>query len=151
MDPNEKKKTVFAISDVGARQWEELNYAGSDYAGANYGFGIYEGPCRRGNQSVCLQDEGFVEPFHYYQHREGGDGCVAGSVFVPKGLWPDEYKFLFIDFTWYDIYNLVEHQTRECRDCLPPISTYMNETFYHSISYPGDSKNEARMLDLFFG
>ena len=26
MDPNEKKKTVFAISDVGARQWEELNH-----------------------------------------------------------------------------------------------------------------------------
>ena len=151
LDPSEKKKTVFAISDVGARTWEELNYGGSDYVGANYGFGVYEGPCRRGNKTVCFLDEGFVEPFHYYQHRAGGDGCVAGSVFVPEGLWPDEYKFLFIDFTWNDIYNLIKSETRECRECLPPISTFVNETFYHSIWYPGNNKNEARMLDLFFG
>ena len=35
MDPNEKEKTRLAISDVGGRTWEEINYAGTDYEGAN--------------------------------------------------------------------------------------------------------------------
>ncbi|KAL3940422.1 MAG: hypothetical protein SGARI_000971, partial [Bacillariaceae sp.] len=151
MDPNEDSKVRMAISDVGARTWEEINYGGTDYAGVDYGYKTFEGPCIKNSDAECPLQDGFVEPFHFYQHREGKDGCVAGSVFVPEGVWPEEYKFLFIDFTWYEIYSLTEDTEHGCRECSPPVSNFRNETFHHSIWYPGDGKNEARMLDLFFG
>jgi hypothetical protein len=151
LDPNEPTKTRMAISDVGGKVWEELNYAGTDYAGANYGHKTYEGPCLRHTTDECPISEEFTDPFHFYQHQAENDGCVAGSVFVPEGVWPEEYKFLFIDFVFYEIYNLIEEPDQECRTCIPPVSRFRNETFYESIRNPGDGKNEARMLDLFFG
>jgi glucose/arabinose dehydrogenase len=65
LNPNVQDKTLFAISDVGARVWEELNYAGTDYAGMNYGYKIYEGPCMRHSDSDCPipEDPTFVDPF----------------------------------------------------------------------------------------
>lgn len=151
LDPNEPTKTRLAISDVGGKIWEELNYAGTDYAGVNYGYKDYEGPCKRHSTDDCPISEEFQDPFYFYQHHSENDGCVAGNVFVPDGLWPEEYKFLFIDFVFYEIYNLVEDPGQECRSCSPPVSRFRNETFYESIRVPGDGKNEARMLDLFFG
>jgi hypothetical protein len=65
--------------------------------GANYGHKPYEGPCLRHSADECPVSDEFEEPFYWYQHRENKDGCVAGSAFVPEGLWPEEYKFLFID------------------------------------------------------
>jgi len=98
MDPNEKEKTRLAISDVGGKTWEEINYAGTDYVGVNYGHKEYEGPCYRHSAEECPVNPDFQEPFHWYQHREKKDGCVAGSAFVPEeALWPEEFKFLFID------------------------------------------------------
>jgi glucose/arabinose dehydrogenase len=65
VNPNEKDKVLFAISDVGARMWEELSYAGTDFFGKNYGYKIYEGPCMRHSHSDCPvpSDSTFVEPF----------------------------------------------------------------------------------------
>lgn len=98
MDPNEKEKTRLAISDVGGKVWEEINLAGSGYEGVNYGHKDYEGPCFRHSDTECPVPKDFEEPFHWYHHGgEKFDGCVAGSAFVPDGLWPEEYKFLFID------------------------------------------------------
>ena len=96
MDPNEKIKTQLAISDVGGKVWEEINYAGTDYAAVDYGHKKYEGPCFRHSDQECPVSEDIEEPFYWYHHNDKG-GCVAGSVFVPEGLWPEEYKFLFID------------------------------------------------------
>eukprot|EP00536_Pseudo-nitzschia_multiseries_P016937 jgi/Psemu1/292771/fgenesh1_pg.1302_\ len=150
----------FTVSDVGGAFWEELSMGGTDYAAANYGWPEKEGPCPRDTVENCSLDGNenesdgshYVEPYHYYQHRtmkEGG--CVAGSAFVPPGLWPPEYKFLFIDFIFLEIYNLVEDPERECRSCTPPISGYRNETFYRSIQKEGKHVNNARMVDMFFG
>lgn len=151
LDPNEPTKTRMAISDVGGKVWEELNYAGTDYAGVNYGYKTYEGPCMRHTTDDCPVSDKFTDPFYFYQHHAENDGCVAGSVFVPEHLWPEEYKFLFIDFVFYEIYTLIEEPEQECRSCIPPVPRFRNETFYESTRYPGEGKNEARMLDLFFG
>ena len=64
---------------------------------------------------------------------------------------PSQYKYLFIDFIFLEIYNLIEDPTKECRTCLPPISGYKNESFYTSIQRPEDHINNARMVEMFFG
>jgi glucose/arabinose dehydrogenase len=151
-DPNEKEKTRFSIHDVGASVYEELSYGGSDWAGANYGWKHYEGPCLRHSNQECPipEDPKLVEPFHYYLHRKDNDGCVSGAAFVPEGVWPEKYKFLFADFIWYQVYNLIEDPENECRTCIPPISRFKNETFFETTRYPGEGKNEARIVDMFF-
>ena len=65
----------------------------------DYGYEHHEGPCLRHSTEECPipTDPNIVEPFYWYQHREDNGGCVAGSVFVPEGIWPDEYKLLFLD------------------------------------------------------
>lgn len=150
---NIKDKDVWAISDVGAKTWEELSYAGTDYVGANYGYGTYEGVCLRHSDTVCPQpDENLVGPFHWYSHRKNRDGCVSGSVFVPDDAgWPAEYKFLFADFIFFEVYNLIEDLGNECRSCSPPTSRFRNETFHQFFLRPDDNVNEARVADLFFG
>ena len=83
-----------------------------------------------------------TEPFYYYQHTAAAEGGAAtGAVFVPDGLWPTKYKFMFIDFIFGGIYNLVEDQNRACRTCSPPIPAFRNETFHRHTS----------MVDMFFG
>ena len=107
---------------------------------------MFEGPCIRGtNNKGCLDDdESSVQPYHYYLHTDLEEGgCVVGSAFVPaESGWPDKYQFLFIDFIFETIYNLIEAPDQECRDCNPPISGYINETFY---------EGREIMVDLFFG
>jgi len=154
MDKTEIEKVKFSISDVGGAYWEDISWGGSDYEGKNYGWPDWEGPCRQNSISDCpIADEKFVvEPFHYYQHRsirEGG--AAAGSAIVPPNLWPPQYKFLFIDFIFLEIYNLIEDPENECRSCLPPVSGYRNESFYQSIQKKDEHVNNARMLDMFFG
>jgi aldose sugar dehydrogenase len=65
VNPNVQNKTLFAISDVGARVWEELSYAGTDFAGVNYGYPLYEGPCIRHSDTDCPipDDPTFLDPF----------------------------------------------------------------------------------------
>jgi len=153
VDSNEKEKVRFSIQDVGARVWEELSYGGTDYAGMNYGWKPIEGPCLRHSSEDCPvpEDPNISEPFHYYLHRDDKSGCVSGAAFVPEGIWPEEYKFLFADFVWYTVYSLTEDSDNECRSCKPPISRFRNETFFETISYPGEHKNEAKIVDMFFG
>jgi hypothetical protein len=88
-----------------------------------------------------------------YQHISMEDGgCVAGSVFVPDGLWPSKYKFLFIDFVFLKIFNLeLDKPERACSECNPPIPPTRNETFYRSFQKKGENVNEARMTDMWFG
>lgn len=106
---------------------------------------MQEGPCTIGSSSECAvsDDANITHPHYFYHHtalEEGG--CVTGSAYVPSGIgWPAEYKFLFIDFIFDKIYNLIETPANECLDCVPPVPGYINETFYE----------RDVMVDLFFG
>lgn len=132
---SDKNNVLFSISDVGAQQFEELSWAGTDFQEKNYGWPFMEGPCVPNTIDDCPLPSSFdsnvVDPFHYYVHDsyENG-GCVAGSAFVPEGVnWPEEYKHLFMDFILLKIYNLVEDPDAECREsCSPPTSRYINTT-----------------------
>ena len=71
-------------------------------------------------------------------HQKGG--CVAGATFVPENIWPAEYSFLFIDFIFLKIYNLVRDPGSECRQCSPPTSGYVNKTCKRSVYYVASIK-----------
>mmetsp|Transcript_15652 Transcript_15652/g.32042 ORF Transcript_15652/g.32042 Transcript_15652/m.32042 type:complete len:898 (+) Transcript_15652:150-2843(+) len=152
IDPTEKEKTKFAVSDVGGSHWEELSWAGTDYAGRNYGYPIREGPCLHGYSNRCQLpwDKNYLEPFHWYAHRRTREGgCVTGSVYVPEEIgWPSKYKFMFADFIFFDIYNLIEDPDASCRSCRPPTSGYTNETFY---TVPFTEDRRGSITDIFFG
>jgi len=153
IDSNEKEKVRFSIQDVGARTWEELSHGGTDYAGKNYGWKLYEGTCLRHSSQECpiSEDPDILEPFYSYLHRSDGSGCVSGAAFVPKGIWPEEYTFLFADFTYYELYSLTEEPGNECRSCMPPIPRFQNKTFFETIRIPGEGKNQGRIVNMFFG
>jgi glucose/arabinose dehydrogenase len=141
LDMNTKDKVRFAIADVGLALWEEISYGGTEYKGTNYGWADVEGPCKKSTINDCPQlGTGVTEPFYYYQHGAIG-GAVTGSAFVPTGLWPAKYKYLFIDFIFGTIYNLVADSGRACRTCTPPIPAFRNETFH----------KHTKMVDMFFG
>jgi PKD repeat protein len=142
MDVNTKDKVLFHVGDVGASHWEEINKGGTDFKAVNYGWPIQEGPCRLASTTECTLDEQFTDPFYYYQHvKQAEGGCVTGAAFVPEGLWPEQYKYLFVDFIFGNIYNLIADPDNECRECVPPIPAYRNETFY----------SRDIMVDIFFG
>lgn len=154
MDPNEKEKVRFAISDVGGNMWEEVNWAGSDFAGRNYGYPVHEGPCLHGKSTNCPlpDDRNNLEPFHWYAHRKLREGgCVSGAAIAPDDLnWPKEYKFLLADFIFFEIYNLIDDPDAYCRACMPPMPGYRNETFYQiSPAQPGGQRGS--ITDMFFG
>jgi glucose/arabinose dehydrogenase len=161
MDPRETTKTRFYINDVGGAVWEEISVGGTDFAGMNYGWPRYEGPCRFGSTTDCpLYDanavvpdvEEFVKPLYYYEHRSTNEGgCVSGGAFVPPGLWPDGYEYIYADFIFQGIYNLVPSPEGECSTCVPPLPAYKNETFYQSIKDEDQHENFARIVDMFFG
>ena len=98
------------------------------------------------------EDKNFIEPFHWYAHRQLREGgCVAGSVVVPNDSgWPSEYKFLFADFIFFEIYNLMEDPDAYCRACVPPLPAYRNETF-HTISPVDPGGEKGHITDIFFG
>jgi len=151
MDPNKRDTVRFAVSDVGGNYWEELSWAGTEFAGRNYGYPTHEGPCVHGYSDRCQlpDDQNILEPFHWYAHRrlkEGG--CVAGSVFVPENSgWPADYEFLFADFIFFEIYNVIEDPDAYCRDCRPPLPGYRNETFYEVPV----AEEKGSITDIFFG
>jgi glucose/arabinose dehydrogenase len=71
-----ENNTIFTISDVGAEQWEEISWGGSDYSGKNYGWPDYEGPCVPATSNDCpipnstdIEDSNRIDPFHYYEHQ----------------------------------------------------------------------------------
>lgn len=149
IDPNTKAKVRFYIGDVGASRWEEISVGGTDYAKANYGWPRIEGPCVRGQRTNCSIPTQFLDPIYFYEHstnRTGAgtfidSGSVTGSVFVPDKLWPSQFKFLFADYTFGKIYNLIQDDSRACRSCLPPVPGFRNETFH----------NIDSVVDMFFG
>jgi len=161
LDPAETEKTRFYVNDVGGSVWEEISEAGTDFAGKNYGWPQYEGPCKFGktgdcplydSSSIVLKREQYNNPLYYYEHmadREGG--CITGGAFVPEGIWPAEYKYIYADFIFHSIYNLVEDPDNECTTCLPPRPKYRNETFYTSLKKEEQHENYARVVDIFFG
>jgi PKD repeat protein len=89
-------------------------------------------------------------PHSWYAHSfvENGGGCVSGAAYVPEGLWPSKYKFLFADFAFREIYNLIDDDNAGCRECSPPTSKFRNETFYNSMPLTGE---DGRIVDIFFG
>jgi PKD repeat protein len=109
----------------------------------NFLLSDYEGPCKRGSMSECsVPGSGKMDPFYYYLHTAASEGgAVTGAAFPPTGLWPAKYKYLFIDFIFGGIYNLVEDKDRACRTCKPPIPAFRNETFH----------KHPNMVDMFFG
>lgn len=46
---------------------------------------------------------------------------------------------------------MTEAPENECRTCSPAISRFRNETFFEPIRYPGEGKNQGRIVDMFFG
>ena len=163
MDPMETEKTRFLINDVGGAVWEDISEGGTDFAGMNYGWPKYEGPCRFGSTTNCpmyasnaatsIEDyDKLIKPLYYYEHRsEREGGCVSGGAFVPPGYWPAEYDFLYADFIFQEIYNLVPTPELECTTCTPPVPAYVNDTFYTSIKDEDQHENFARIVDMFFG
>lgn len=158
IDPHENDKTYFVISDVGQDLWEELDPAGTDYAGADYGFPEREGPCAYHSTVFCdaaSDAENLVDPLHFYLHyKEGGrSAAVAASAFVPKTSgWPGEYSFLVSDFVHQEIYSLTEDTNKECREgCTLPKSKFKNTTFFESTGNVGDDSDAPRIVDMIFG
>lgn len=143
LNTNILNETRFVIGDVGASDWEELSTSGSAFAGKNYGWPTYEGVCLKGERSICpAQGPNDVEPFNYWQHVPGiQGGATTGAAFVPNGLWPPHYKFLYADYVLGRIYNLVEDPARGCRTCPTPVPAYRNETFHL----------RDQIVDMFFG
>jgi PKD repeat protein len=160
IDPFVTDKTRFLINDVGGAVWEDISEGGTDFAGMNYGWPIYEGPCKFGSTTECplyasetnAINVNMVKPLYYYEHRsEREGGCIAGGAFVPTGIWPTEYKYLYTDFIFQEIYSLIEAPDNECTSCIPPTPAYVNDTFYTSIKEEGQHDNYARVVDMFFG
>jgi len=161
MDPAETEKTRFYVNDVGGSVWEEISEAGTDFVGRNYGWPQYEGPCKFNRRDDCplyqstsnIKDrEQYQNPLYYYEHskdREGG--CITGGTFVPEGIWPAEYKYVYADFIFHSIYNLVEDAENECSNCVPPVPKFRNDTFYNSLKDDEQHENYARVVDMFFG
>jgi hypothetical protein len=155
MDPNVKDKVKFSFGVVGAQHIEAIYYGGTDYKGTNYGWPKYEGVCKPGDINNCEpnDDPAITMPFHWYEHVSYEDGgCVGGQVHVPEGIWPPEFKYLFIDFIFLKIYSLEENRPDlACDECSPPLPPTRNETFYTSIQKDGDNINEARLVEMWFG
>jgi len=142
MNPNNVGEVEFRVGDVGGATWEEISNGGSAYAGHNYGWPLMEGPCA-GLLGNCPLQEDFHDPEYYYQHTNNKrGGHIVGNAFVPKGLWPVKYQYLFIDFIFGTIYNLITDTRQECRlECETPVPGYRNETFHQ----------HELMVDMFFG
>ena len=155
MDPNVKDKVKFSFGVVGAQHIEAIYYGGDDYKATNYGWPKYEGVCRPGDIFDCEpnDDPAITMPFHWYEHISYEDGgCVGGQVHVPEGIWPPQFKYLFIDFILLQIYSLEENRPDlACEECSPPLPPTKNETFYTSVQKEGDNINEARLVEAWFG
>lgn len=114
---------------------------------------MHEGPCLHGFSYRCQLpgDNNILEPLHWYEHRDLQEGgCISGAAIVPNNLgWPSEYKFLYADFIFFEIYNMIEDADSYCRSCRPPTSGYRNETFYQVPKVDGIDR--GGITDLFFG
>lgn len=139
------EETLFYINDVGGGTWEEINEAGTNYRGVNYGWEEREGPCQKNSETKCELTD-YADPVYWYIHDgiggSAGGGSIVGGDFVPEGLWPSEYdgKFIFADYVYGELYML--HPSGACRtDCEVPIPGFTNTTIHQ---YP-------KLVDVKFG
>ena len=139
MDPYSTDKVRYLISDVGGAVWEEVDVGGTDFAGANYGWPLQEGPCDYDSVSSCVavadDNSELAYPVYWYQHDEEEAGCVVGIEIPPPGLnWPEKYNdpnsFFFVDFVWGEFYHITQDFSQACATCSPPVPGYRNETFH---------------------
>jgi glucose/arabinose dehydrogenase/PKD repeat protein len=144
MDTNRQDKVRFFVNDVGGAKWEEVSEGGSDFAGANYGWPMREGPCALGSVDDCeYPGDQLEDPIYYYQHTDEG-GAVVGGTFIPtEAGWPEIFQdsYLFNEFIFGEIV-LITPTGVTCReDCDPPVPQWENQTF---AEWP-------RPTDIFFG
>ena len=92
----------FFVNDVGQHTWEEVNRLRK---GANYGWNVREGHCRRDSATDCGPTR-FTNPIHAYRHQ---DDCrsITGGAFVPDALWPGfDDAYLYSDFACGRLFRL---------------------------------------------
>lgn len=78
---------LFVIGDVGGSTYEEVNIV---QPGVNYGWPLWEGPCKRGTEEPCSGNSAYTNPLFYYPH--GGEGrAVTGLDFYEGTAFPEEY------------------------------------------------------------
>ena len=138
--------TQIWMNDVGRARWEEINECGdgtalepTTCAGANFGWMDREGPCAFGSLTrgcdpvVDVEQAGYTDPVHYYNHRDrrGGGAAIVGGDWPPLYQWPvPQESFFFSDFVFGEIFLLYPDPQGGCRSCRPPVSSWKNETFH---------------------
>jgi len=134
MDVNNKKKTRFYINDVGRKTWESIREAGDGFGGANYGYPEREGPCKKKKATDCKpadEDEGFLEPIHWYIHDEEDGGAVTGGAFYPNDAgWHPSFQnsYIYADYAFGGVYRMVEGgEGCAYPKCDPPISPFADD------------------------
>jgi glucose/arabinose dehydrogenase len=109
-DPNAVGTRLF-VDDTGEATWEEVDEAVS---GANYGWNVREGPCKRASTTDCGPPPvGMTNPVFAYSHAATGCGAITGGAFVPDGLWGADYDggYLVSDYVCDRIFLLVPNGT----------------------------------------
>jgi len=139
MDPHMTDKVRFLVSDVGQKTWEEISVGGTDYAGANYGWPLIEGPCDLNSVdkgcSIGDPTSELTDPLYWYQHNVEEQGCAVGiAIPPPTSDWPSPYNdpssFFFADFVFGELYHVTEEPGTGCSTCTPPTHSFRNETFH---------------------
>ena len=152
LDPNTNDgSTRFYVADVGGKVWEEISEGGTDFPGANYGWGRREGPCRRDSFTNCDPDPEFTDPFFWYAHGDDGEegAAVTGVAAVPNGMWANEYddSILYLEFVQGEMY-VIKNDGTSCSTptCDRPVPSWQN-TLFHKL----DDSNVGRGVQLLFG
>ena len=84
--------------------WEEVDLLRK---GANYGWNVREGHCRRGSTTDCGPAGRFTNPIHVYRH--GDCRSITGGAFVPSGVWQGwAGSYLYSDFACGKLFRLRE-------------------------------------------
>ena len=112
-DPAARGTRLF-INDTGEQGFEEVNLG---RPGADYGWNLREGPCRKNDKAVCGRPpRGMTNPVFAYAHRDGC-GAISGGAFVPPGAWTERYRggYLFGDYKCGEI-RLLQSGSRHAID-----------------------------------
>lgn len=119
LDPHTPlSETRFLIGDVGGRVWEEVDVAGTRYAGANYGWPSLEGVCQYDRANRCPSTTTTTLPLYWYQHDQEESGCIVGPAIVPPNLqWPPPYNdpssFFIADHVWGTFFHVTPSATSD--------------------------------------
>lgn len=126
------------ISDVGQREWEEVNFAPASSAGGeNYGWNIFEGTnCFAGDCST----PNLVMPVAEYSHDAG---CSITGGYIYRGtqfptLWGN---YFYTDFCTGNIWTMVQNEDGSWQNALIGNSGRL------SASFGEDAAGELYLLD----